>query len=96
MKVKINKELIKHVAEVARLKLTDKEIEKFSKELKEVIEAFSTIDKIDTKGIEPSLQPIELRNVLREDKKEEGFSQEEALSLSDNKKDGYFKGPKAV
>ena len=96
MKVKINKELIEHVAEVARLKLTDKEIEKFSKELKEIIEAFSTIDKIDTKGIEPSLQPIELRNVLREDKKEECLSQEDSLSLSDNKKEVYFKGPKAV
>lgn len=96
MKVKINKELIEHVAEVARLKLTDKEIEKFSKELKEIIEAFSTIDKIDTKGIEPSLQPIELRNMLREDKKEECLSQEDVLSLSDYKKDGYFKGPKAV
>ena len=96
MKVKINKELIEHVAEVARLKLTDKEIEKFSKELKEIIEAFSTIDKIDTKGIEPSLQPIELRNRLREDKKEECLSQEDVLSLSDHKKDGYFKGPKAL
>ncbi len=96
MKVKIDKELIEHVAEVARLKLTDKEIKKFSKELKEVIEAFSKIDKVDTKGIEPSLQPVELKNMLREDKKEECFSQEEALSQTSHKKDGYFKGPRAV
>ena len=96
MKVKINKELIEHVAEVARLKLTDKEIEKFSKELKEVIETFSKLDKVDTKGIETSLQPVELKNILREDKKEECLSQEEALSLSEHKKDGYFKGPRAV
>ena len=96
MKVEINKELIEHVAEVARLKLTDAEIEKFSKELKEVIEAFSSIDKVDTKGIEPSLQPVELKNMLREDKKEGCFTQEEALSLTDHKKDGYFKGPRAV
>ena len=96
MKVKIDKELIENVAEVARLKLTDKEIKKFSKELKEIIEAFSTLDKIDTRGIEPSLQPVELKNILREDKKEKCFSQEEALSLTDQKKDGYFKGPKAV
>jgi len=96
MKVKINKELIEHVAEVARLKLTDKEIEKFSKELKDIIEAFSKLEKVDTKGIEPSLQPIELKNMLREDKKEESFAQEEALSLTEYKKDGYFKGPRAV
>jgi len=96
MKVKINKELIEHVAGLARLKLTDKEIENFSKELKEVIEAFSSIDKVNTKGIEPSLQAIELKNVLRADKKEESFSQEDVLSLTEHKKDGYFKGPKAV
>ena len=96
MKVKINKEVVEHIAEVARLKLTDREIEKFSKELKEVIEAFSKIDKVNTEDIETSLQPIELKNMLREDKKEKCFSQEEALSLTDNKKDGYFKGPKAV
>jgi len=96
MKVKVNKELIKHVAEVARLKLTDKEIEKFSKELRETIEAFSKIDDVDTKGIEASLQAVELRNMLREDKEEKSFTQEEALNLTDHKKDGYFKGPKAI
>ncbi len=96
MKVKINKELIEHVAEVARLKLTDKEKEKFSKELNEIIEVFSKIDKVDTKNAETSLQPVELKNMLREDKEEKSFTQEEALSLTDHKKDGYFKGPKAV
>ena len=96
MKVEITKELIEHVAEVARLKLTDKEIEKFSKELKEIIGVFSNIDKVDTKNIEASLQPVELKNMTREDKEEKTFSQEEALSLSEHKKDGYFKGPRAV
>ena len=96
MKVKINKELIEHVAEVARLKLTGKEIESFSKELKEVIEAFSKLDKADTKGIGTSLQAVELKNMLREDKEERSFTQEDALSLTEHKKDGYFKGPKAI
>ena len=96
MKVKINKELIEHVAEVARLKLTDKEIKKFSKELKEIIETFSKLDEVETEGIETSLQAVELKNMLREDKKEKSFTQEEALSLTDHKKDGYFKGPKAI
>ncbi|MCH8004444.1 MAG: Asp-tRNA(Asn)/Glu-tRNA(Gln) amidotransferase subunit GatC [Nanoarchaeota archaeon] len=96
MKVKINKELIGHVAEVARLKLTDKEIEKFSKELREIIGSFSKLDEVDTKDIEPSLQPVGLKNMLREDKEEKSFTQEEALSLTEHKKDGYFKGPKAI
>jgi len=96
MKVKIDKELIEHVAGLARINLTGTEIEKFSKELKEIIGAFSSIDKVDTKGIETGLQPVELKNFLREDKEEKSFTQEEALSLTEHKKDGYFKGPKAV
>ena len=96
MKVEVTKELIEHVAEVARLKLTDKEREKFSKELKEIIDVFSKIDKVDTKSIEAGLQPVELKNMLREDIEEKTFSQEEALSLAEHKKDGYFKGPRAV
>ena len=96
MKVKIDRELIEHVAELARLKLTGKKIEKFSKELKDIIDVFSKIDKVDTKNVETSLQPVELKNMLREDKEEKTFSQEEALSLSEHKKDGYFKWPRAV
>tara|TARA_Y100000294_G_scaffold177853_2_gene205239 strand:+ start:403 stop:693 length:291 start_codon:yes stop_codon:yes gene_type:complete len=96
MKVKINKELIEHVAEVARLKLTEKEKGQFVKELKEVIESFSKLDAVDTKGVDISLQSVELKNALRDDKEEQCLKQEEALSLTNHKKDGYFKGPKAV
>ena len=96
MKVEINKELIEHVAKISRLKLTEKEKVQFSKELKEVLEAFSKIDNVDTKGIDASLQPVELKNALREDKEESCLKQEDVLSLTEHKKDGYFKGPKAI
>lgn len=94
--MKLTKELIQNVAEVARLKLTDKEIESFTKELKEVLDNFSTIDKCNTSNTNPSFQPVELKNALREDKEEKCLTQEQALSNTENKKDGYFKGPKAV
>ena len=96
MKVEVNRELIEHVAELARLKLSEEEKEKFSKQLKDVIDVFSKIDKVDTKNVEAGLQPVELKNVLREDKEEKTFTQEEALRLAEHKKDGYFKGPRAV
>ena len=96
MKVEVNRELIEHVAELARLKLSEEEKEKFSKQLKDIIDVFSKIDKVDTKNVEAGLQPVELKNMLREDKEEKTFMQEEALSLSWHKKDGYFKGPRAV
>lgn len=94
--MKVDKELIEHVADVARLNLTEVEIKKFVPQLKEILEAFSKIDKADTKDAKPSFQPVELKNVMREDKAGECLTQEEALANTDHKKDGYFKGPRAV
>tara|TARA_Y100000310_G_scaffold334456_1_gene414275 strand:- start:9640 stop:9924 length:285 start_codon:yes stop_codon:yes gene_type:complete len=94
--MKIDKELIEHVAEVARLKLTKEEIKKFLPELKQVISAFSDISKVDTKSTSSSFQPVELKNALREDKPSKCLTQKQALSLTEHKKDNYFKGPKAV
>ena len=94
--MKVDKELIKHVAETARLKLTDKEIEKFLPQLKEALEYFSKLNEVKTDNVKPSFQPVEIKNALREDKEEKCLSQEEALSLTEHKKDGYFKGPRAV
>ncbi len=94
--MKVDKELIKHVAELARLKLTEKEIDKFLPQLKEALEYFSKLDKVKTDNVKPSFQPVEIKNVLREDKEEKCLAQDEALSLTEHKKDGYFKGPRAV
>jgi aspartyl-tRNA(Asn)/glutamyl-tRNA(Gln) amidotransferase subunit C len=93
--MRVDKELVEHVASLARLKLTDAEIEEFTPQLKEILDMFSELGKVDTDG-KPSFQPIELKNALREDKIEKCLTQEEALSNSQNTKDGYFKGPRAV
>jgi aspartyl-tRNA(Asn)/glutamyl-tRNA(Gln) amidotransferase subunit C len=94
--MKVDKELIEHVADLARLKLTDTEIKKFLPQLKEILEAFSKLDKVDTKNTKASFQPVELKNMLREDKIKPCLTKEEALSNTKEKKDGYFKGPMAV
>ncbi len=96
MDVVIDKKLIERVAENARLTLSEEEKEKFVKELKEIVSAFSKIDEVNTDGIPISLQPVELKNHLREDEPKPSLSQQEALSLTEHKKDGYFKGPKVV
>lgn len=94
--MKLDKELIEHIAGLARLKLTDSEIKKFLPELKEILDAFSKLDQVNTDNVKPSFQPVELKNMLREDKIKPCLSQEKALSNSKEKKDGYFKGPMAV
>lgn len=94
--MKIDEALIKRIAELARINLTEKEIKKFKPELKEILDDFSKLDEVNTSNTKPSFQPVELKNILREDNIEPCLSQEKALENSQNKKDGYFKGPKAV
>ena len=94
--MEVDRKLLEHVAEVARVKLNEEEIKKFLPQLKEILEFFSKLKEIDTDNVKPSFQPVELKNIMREDKEEHCLSQDDALSLTEHKKGGYFKGPRAV
>ncbi|MBD3354888.1 Asp-tRNA(Asn)/Glu-tRNA(Gln) amidotransferase subunit GatC [Candidatus Woesearchaeota archaeon] len=94
--MKVDKKLIENVADLARLKLTDKEKKEFVNDFKEILDTFSKIDEVDTKNTKESFHPVEIKNRSRDDLVEESLSQEEALSNTKHKKDGYFKGPKAI
>ena len=94
--MEIDRKLLEHVAQVARLKLTEEEIRKFLPQLKEALEFFSKLEEADTGDVSPSFQPVELKNSMREDVEKECLSQDDALSLTEHKKDGYFKGPRVV
>lgn len=87
---------VKRVARIARLNLSEKETEKFSKDLESILGAFKDLDKVPTKGVKPSFQPIETKNVLRKDLVEPSLKQEQALSNTKNKDKGFFKGPKVA
>ncbi len=94
--MEVDRKLLEHVAEVARLKLSEDEIIKFLPQLKESLEFFEQLKNINTDNVKPSFHPVEIRNVLREDKEHKCLSQDEALSLTLHKKGGYFKGPGSI
>lgn len=92
----VDKKLLERVSANARIKLSPEEIKAFLPQLKEILAAFSQIDKIDTKKVKPSFQPIPLKDRWREDETEECLSQEQALQNTEHRKNGYFKGPKVL
>ena len=95
--MRLDKELVLRIAKNARLNLTEPEIKEFLPELKEVLDKFSELSKVDIpSNVNASFQPIEVKNIFREDKTEECLSQEEALKNAKHKNDGYFKGPRAI
>jgi len=92
---KVSLEMVRHVASVARLDLTEAEVKKFQKDLNDILSAFRELDKAKPPA-EASFQPIPVRDVTREDDIEKGLSQEEALENTKHKQDGYFRGPRVV
>lgn len=89
---RIDRELLEHIAEVSRLKLTDEELERFTEQLKVILGAFREIDEVDTEGVEPSFHPSELKDILREDEAKPWDW--DPLGNSRHKENNQFKGPR--
>ena len=94
--MEIDRNFLEHVAKTARLNLSEDEIKRFLPQLKEALDFFSKLSEVNTDNIKPSFQPVEIKNVMREDTEKKCLSQDDALSLTEHKKDGYFKGPRVV
>lgn len=90
---KLTKEDVLHVAKLAKLELTEAEIEKFTPQLSNVLDHFSELSEVDTKDVEPTSQTTGLEDVYRADelKSENTLTQEEAISGTDKIHNGYFK-----
>jgi len=93
VKQKLSREEILHLAKLAKLQLTDKEIEKFQKQLSEVLDYISKLKEVDTKNVEPVSQVTGLVDVTREDEVDNTrqLSQLEATANAKDKKNGFIK-----
>ena len=91
-KTKISKKDIEHVAKLANISITQKEHEKYSKELSEVINYnMSHLEKINTKNVKPTAHATGETSITRADETEPGLSQEEALMNAPNTHNKFFK-----
>ena len=88
-------ELLK-LAALARLRLNEDEIERFKRDIAEMLEYVKTLDEVDISGIEPESQPLVTGNVLREDLVQPSLPVNEALKNAPEQVDNYFKVPKVV
>lgn len=90
---KIGKTKVQHVAKLAKLSLSEKEIEKYSSQLSGVIDFISELSEVNTDGVEPTSQTTGLANVWRTDEEnvENCLTQDQAVSGTDKIVNGYFK-----
>ena|SRR3989338_10121315 len=88
----ISEDLIEHIAELAKIPVSEKEKESLADGFNKTLAVIDELFKVDVTGVEPTHQVTGLENVLREDKVDEKkmFSQKQALSNTKNKHNGYF------
>ncbi len=82
---------VKHVAELAKLQLTDKETELFARQLSAVLDYATALQKLDTSHVPPTATVLPLRSVMRADKTRPSLPVEQGLANAPERKDGYFK-----
>jgi aspartyl-tRNA(Asn)/glutamyl-tRNA(Gln) amidotransferase subunit C len=87
----LTKEEVVKISQLARIALSDEEVEKFRKELSTVLDYVEELKKVDTEGLEEVSQVTGLVNVQREDKIVTAQNHEEILSQAPEIKDGFYK-----
>ncbi|HAU40375.1 MAG: glutamyl-tRNA(Gln) amidotransferase subunit C, aspartyl-tRNA(Asn)/glutamyl-tRNA (Gln) amidotransferase subunit C [Candidatus Peregrinibacteria bacterium GW2011_GWF2_43_17] len=76
---KISKQQVEKVAKLARVKLSEEEVEKFSNQLDKVFGYMDILNEVDTENVEPTAQVTGLKNVMREDEIENFDNKEDLL-----------------
>ena len=94
--MKITKEEVLYVADLARLDLDAASIEKFAGQIGDILEYVAKLNEIDTEGIQPTSHAISLTNAFREDEPGQSLEPEQALANAPEREEGNFVVPKVV
>lgn len=92
----LDEDTVSHLAELARITLSDKEKKEFAKQLSNIMEFFSQISELDTENVKPTYHVLELTNVFRDDEPGESLPQDVALQNAPQKEKGFFKAPRII
>ena len=90
----ISEEHVRHVANLARLGLTDEEVARMSEQIGDILDNIEKIQELDLEGVPPTSNPLNLTNVLRPDEPREELPREEALSTAPDPVDDLFAVPR--
>lgn len=87
---------VRHVARLARLAISDEEIERFRVQLSAILEHAARVSEVAVEGLEPTAHPLPIVNVFRDDVVGDCLTQDEALSTAPEVEDGRFRVPRII
>ncbi len=89
--MKLSHEEVLHIALLARLGLTETEVDRVGEQLSDILENFEVLQQVDTTDIPPTAQSIPLQNVMRSDEVSDSLSQAQILSNAPRKEGNCFR-----
>ncbi len=93
---RISRDDVAHVAGLARLRLTDEELDRFTEQLGAVLDHAADVAALDTSGVPPTAHPLPLANVFRPDSVVPGLDRDEVLAQAPAAEDGRFRVPQIL
>lgn len=92
----LRREDVAHVAKLARLSLTEAELEQFTEQLAQVLEHAADMNSLDLEGVIPTAHPFGLINVVRADEVRPSLDRDDVLEMAPDAKDGRFAVPRIM
>ena len=92
----LSKKEVEHIAWLAHIDLSEKEKALFTEQFNEILDYFKKIDEVDTEGVEPTYNVLDLKNVSRKDETKPSLPTEEALKNVPKKEKKFLKAPRIV
>jgi aspartyl-tRNA(Asn)/glutamyl-tRNA(Gln) amidotransferase subunit C len=89
----IDRDQVLHVARLARLRLSEEEIERMPRELSTILDHIEKINELDLDSVEPTSHVVEVENVLRADEPRESWPRDRMLGLAPDAGDDGFRVP---
>ncbi len=89
--MKLSRDEVLHIALLARLGLTETEVDRLSEQLSNILESFEVLQQVDTSGVPPTAQSITLQNVVRDDKVARSLPQSQVLANAPQEEENFFK-----
>ena len=93
---RISREEVSKVAELAKLKLNEEQLENHATQIEKILEYINQLEKIDTTNVPCTTRAIEVINVVRSDKNEKYKDRDAILDLAPSREDDFFKVPKII
>ncbi len=84
-------EEVLHIARLARIALSDADVQRFTAQLSGILDHFAALSSVDTDGVEPTAHPLPLSNVMRADEVSPSLPRADVLANAPEQEEGFFR-----